>query len=97
MALLVAVVIGWGLACIRVETPTQPDGPPAMPTDLQVTELSRTDSTATYQATWECVEEADRYVVSAGSNEGRWSFSDTLEAGSCSDGTATRTLVMRTK
>ena len=97
VAALAALLIGlaW-IACeVRLQAPT--GEPPAMPQGLTVTLVDTTDSTATYRASWDCVDGADEYVVTAGSNDGRWSWTDTLSATGCTDGTATQTLVMRTR
>lgn len=70
---------------------------PEMPSDVQVAEVSRTDTTVTYEATWTCAAGAEQYIVRAGSNDGtRTYLRDTLSAGDCIAGeTVTRQLAMR--
>lgn len=81
-----------------VDTTAETASAPDMPSDLQLAEVSRTDSTVTYRATWTCVEGADQYVVRAGTNDGSRTFlRDTLDATSCVTGEPASTLVMATE
>lgn len=82
--------------CMTVDTAQVALGPDMLPAPevLGIDETSRTDSTITYRVTWSCVQGAEWYALEAGSESGRWSWTDSVAAPATCDETVEATLVM---